>query len=490
MVISREKNLAFLFLLIFSWCGLPFTRGHPSCCKHKLGHLEAERKLIDDPLDTPPPVWQGQPQYIDDPNDIKPEDWDDEDDGDWAPVQILNPDFKWRPRQIPNPNYIPPPSYWEKLRVELLATIPWVTLGVFITTMLSLIPLPLDTLKWWLKRGGDDSSSGMLGLMDRLSRLLPPALLGLATPLCSCGSLPLCAALLKQGVPFPSVLVFLTASQSAGLDSAAITFGLLGAPAMVGRLGGAIMLALSVGLACPSDSSSTGNKPESTGLATSTCHPTSLPAQNKSLKGVITSCLETATDIYPPVVLGLALSTAAIHFLPPLTSFVTSPVDGVMSPTTTELIKQELWMRLLLLGAALPLQLCEHTSVAFAAAIQKAGGSPGLAFSFLLSAPATNLSTILWVWNSGYSHRVLPILLALSSTALLLSYLVDASQSDLLAGEATGQMAQLPEWLVHSSPYIAGSMLVGGWCQKYINSTTSQSDEHGNCCSSDKAKTE
>jgi uncharacterized membrane protein YraQ (UPF0718 family) len=155
----------------------------------------------------------------------------------------------------------------------------------------------------------------------------------------------------------------------------------------------------------------------------------------------------------------------------------------------TNFAKQELWMRLLVLGAALPLQLCEHTSVAFAAAIQKAGGSPGLAFSFLLSAPATNLSTILWIWNSGYSRGVLPILLALSGAALLLSYLVDASQSDLLAGEATGQMAQLPQWLVESSPYIAGVMLLSGWCQKYLYSATSQSDVHETCCSA-KTKTE
>jgi hypothetical protein len=49
-----------------------------------------------------------------------------------------------------------------------------------------------------------------------------------------------------------------------------------------------------------------------------------------------------------------------------------------------------------------PLQLCEHTTVAYAAAIQKAGGPPGLAFAFLLVAPATNLpSLVLLLKASG-----------------------------------------------------------------------------------------
>ena len=51
--------------------------------------------------------------------------------------------------------------------------------------------------------------------------------------------------------------------------------------------------------------------------------------------------------------------------------------------------------RLAVLGAALPLQLCEHTTVTAAAAIQRAGGSAGLAFAFLLSAPATNFPSCL-----------------------------------------------------------------------------------------------
>ena len=58
---------------------------------------------------------------IADPDATKPEDWDDEDDGEWEPPLIDNPDFKgewvakkienpayngeWNPKQIPNKDY-------------------------------------------------------------------------------------------------------------------------------------------------------------------------------------------------------------------------------------------------------------------------------------------------------------------------------------------------------------------------------------------------
>ena len=48
------------------------------------------------------------------------------------------------------------------------------------------------------------------------------------------------------------VVAFLTASQSAGLDSAAITVGLLGFSATLCRLAGAVVLAVCAGMAVPS----------------------------------------------------------------------------------------------------------------------------------------------------------------------------------------------------------------------------------------------
>ena len=88
---------------------------------------------------------------------------------------------------------------------------PWVTVGVAVTALLEAAQLPLDQLRSRLGGGG------------RLGGALKGALVGLATPLCSCGSLPVAAGFARDGVPLGTVVAFLTASQSSGLDSAAIT---------------------------------------------------------------------------------------------------------------------------------------------------------------------------------------------------------------------------------------------------------------------------
>merc|ERR1719152_976580 len=78
---------------------------------------------IDDPEDKKPDGYDDVPAQIPDPDATKPEDWDDEDDGEWEPPLIDNPDFKgewvakkidnpaykgeWNPKQIPNKDYEP-----------------------------------------------------------------------------------------------------------------------------------------------------------------------------------------------------------------------------------------------------------------------------------------------------------------------------------------------------------------------------------------------
>jgi len=61
---------------------------------------------MDDPEDKKPEDWD-KPELIPDPEAKKPEDWDDEEDGEWEPPMINNPEYKgeWKPKQIDNPAY-------------------------------------------------------------------------------------------------------------------------------------------------------------------------------------------------------------------------------------------------------------------------------------------------------------------------------------------------------------------------------------------------
>lgn len=459
-------------VLAVLWKSQP-AEAHESCCKFKL--QQAQPEFILDPLEEAPALWQGESQFMDDPDDSKPGYWDDEDDGEWKPSRIPNPKYNWEPRLIPNPLYVPPPTYWDKLKVEILAATPWVTLGLLVTGTLSLV-LPSSMESFLHRCLRDDPTSGMLG---RLLRLGLSAVLGLATPLCSCGALPLCAGLIRTGVPLASAVTFLTASQSAGLDSAAITLGLLGLPAMVGRLLGALLLAVAVGLACPASSFPTNALKVTQDMDK---RKESAAPPTVSLSGWIAVCAETAREVCPSVLLGLGLSTAALHYLPSLIDYENASTSwGVSS----------LAPRLLTLVSAVPLQLCEHTSVTLAAAIQKAGFSPGLAFAFLLSAPALNLPSLLLLCGAASPSGspvgvagVTKVAMALSGSALALSYAVDALGLDLLAGEAAGEMALLPSWFTETSPFMAGGLLVAGILRKRPGHAPPSQPDCSDCCAS------
>jgi len=75
-----------------------------------------DERMIDDPEDTKTEDWD-QEETIVDSDAEEPEDWDEEDDGEWEPPMIPNPEFKgeWRPKRIENPAY---KGEWEHPQVE------------------------------------------------------------------------------------------------------------------------------------------------------------------------------------------------------------------------------------------------------------------------------------------------------------------------------------------------------------------------------------
>ena len=353
----------------------PEVSAPPSCCtKHLL-------PLIPDASEAPPDEYGGEPRMIPDPrpDNVKPDYWDDDDDGEWEPDEIVNPAFRWKPRLIPNPNY-KPPEFSERLQTEIEKAVPWVVLGVLITAVLDAAQLSASSLKGYLQNTGPVGG----------------ALIGLATPLCSCGSLPVAAGFVSGGVSLRVVVAFLTATQSAGLDSAAITWGLLGPEAAMCRLGGAVVLSVAAGYAVPASEDSSAATKHGGGDGDGGGGARGLAAV---LVTLVTSAVSTAQDVFPSVIFGLCLSTAAVHHIPHLAtlyqSLRASGVTGeaaAAAATGGEAVISEaasdLAIRLAVLGSAAPLQLCEHSTVAYAAAIQKAGGAPGLAFAFLLVRPA------------------------------------------------------------------------------------------------------
>merc|ERR1712146_491636 len=59
-----------------------------------------------------PEGWDDIPEEIPEEGAEQPEDWDDEEDGEWEPPMVPNPEYNgpWSPRRIDNPDYKGP---WE-----------------------------------------------------------------------------------------------------------------------------------------------------------------------------------------------------------------------------------------------------------------------------------------------------------------------------------------------------------------------------------------
>jgi calreticulin len=67
---------------------------------------------MDDPEDTKPEGYDDIPATIPEAGAEQPEDWDEEEDGEWEPPMVPNPEYKgpWKARRIDNPDYKGP---WE-----------------------------------------------------------------------------------------------------------------------------------------------------------------------------------------------------------------------------------------------------------------------------------------------------------------------------------------------------------------------------------------
>ncbi|MFC4350811.1 permease [Fodinicurvata halophila] len=115
-----------------------------------------------------------------------------------------------------------------------------------LTSLLDVLPFLLLSilLAAWAKASGADgliarAFQGHTGVM-----IASAALIGAASPFCSCGVIPLIAALLSMGVPLPAVMAFWLASPVMDPSMFILTAGVLGLPFALGKA----LAAMGIGL--------------------------------------------------------------------------------------------------------------------------------------------------------------------------------------------------------------------------------------------------
>ncbi len=273
------------------------------------------------------------------------------------------------------------------------------------------------------------------------------AILGIPIPLCSCGVLPAAASLKKQGANNGAVTAFLISTPESGVDSIAITYALLDPIMTVARPIVAFVSAVLAGiienffdqipeeasqapdLSCPVDGCCDG----------SDC-PTELHSTHHTLKEKIRSGLTYAiTDIWYDL---------ALWF------FAGVLVAGIISAAVPETAMSKylgggFHSMIIALVMGIPLYICASASTPIAAALILKGASPGTALVFLITGPATNVTSLSVVLKILGRRATIIYLSVLALTALASGLILDKIylSLNLSARAMVGQSSEIfPHW--------------------------------------------
>ena len=309
---------------------------------------------------------------------------------------------------------------------------------------------------------------------DGFWNVIKASLIGIPLPLCSCGVVPTAAGIRKQGASKGATASFLISTPETGVDSIAITYGLLGPVMMVIRPLSAFLTAVTAGISINIFDKSTDlpdiNEQQTSccssqkGSEKSTCHdsehltsvelimidqpaeksdccgtaskvsenntghttgesscgcapvPENLTILEKFKKGMHFAFVDLVKDTALWFMIGIALAALISMFLSP-------------ELIETYFGNQYLSMALMLIIAT-PLYVCATSSTPIAAAFLLKGISPGSVLVFLLAGPATNAASIA-VINKVIGKKATAIYLAnIMIVSVLIGLTVDALYPD------------------------------------------------------------
>ncbi len=240
------------------------------------------------------------------------------------------------------------------------------------------------------------------------SRALRGTAFGLPLPVCSCGVVPMYRSLILRGTPPTAALAFLIATPELGIDAVSLSLPLLGVSFTVARLISAAALALLVGWLL--------------GRLIPTTEPTAPPTPLEEQTGASeagfftklrlafrTGLDEVAQATAPWVLLGLLVA-----------SFATPLLEGGALTSLSRWVDVPLFA---LIG--LPAYVCATGSAPLVAILLLQGISPGAAIAFLLTGPASNVSTFGLLRDLHGRRVAFHFVLAMAAGAIALGYLTN-----------------------------------------------------------------
>ncbi|MBT5119671.1 MAG: hypothetical protein HOM34_02985 [Planctomycetes bacterium] len=301
---------------------------------------------------------------------------------------------------------------------------------------------------------------------------------GLPVPICSCGVIPVYRGLIEAKTPMPAAMSFLVATPELGWASVMLSFGLLGAELTWVRLVGAAILATVMGLTVGRMRQKGRGVPEP--VAPSCCGSKTAPqptAWAKLKAGLRYGFGDIIDDTGPWILLGLAIAALLnpildSGFLPGLPAGADILVAAFLG---------------------MPLYVCASGSTPLIAVLLGLGLSPGAGLAFLLTGPATNVTTF-GVLRDLHGKRVaiafsllMPLLAVVLGFAVN-SYFGGSFQAKPIDAHAHEHTVTWKEWMAFTlaAIYLVSFFRQGvpGFLAKVFRpmGPVGHDSEHGGCC--------
>jgi uncharacterized membrane protein YraQ (UPF0718 family)/copper chaperone CopZ len=275
----------------------------------------------------------------------------------------------------------------------------------------------------------------------RFSTVLKAAALGVPLPLCSCSVIPVSASLRRHGAGRGATVSFLISTPQTGVDSIAVTYGMLGGVFAVFRVVMALVSGIVGGAAvlwvggkeepvpqAPSATDEKGLSPLSSRKTGTVPGTPPHDARSKVRRAFAYAFVTLPEDIGKPIVLGL---------------FIAALISALVPPNELgKLVPRGPGQIALLMLIGIPVYVCATASVPIAMALIHTGVSPGAAFAFLVTGAGTNAATVVTIWKLLGPRTTLIYLLTLAAASfgggMLLDTIPGAAQMNM--GNMTHEM--------------------------------------------------
>ncbi len=271
--------------------------------------------------------------------------------------------------------------------------------------------------------------------------VLKASLLGVPLPLCSCSVIPVSMSLRKHGASKGSTIAFLLSTPQTGVDSIFVTFSLLGPIFAIFRPIVAFITGLIGGILVDMFGQRLPNEEQPIPKCSDECCRSG-KVSGRIVNGLKHSFVTLPRDIGRPMLIGLFIA-AAITALVPEGYFAEKLGTGILAMVVMMLV-------------GIPIYVCATASVPIAAALILRGLTPGAAFVFLMTGPATNAASFVTIWKILGGRTAIIYLATVAGCAILSGILLD-----YVAAGVNFEVVARPGWMLpHIVSYTSAVILL------------------------------